>query len=133
MNLLQKEAVTLLTKYVANRSSLKQLQHFAQIVQSGQFHQYDHGAADNFRFYGQEKPPNYDLNKVTAPVTVFYGTVDGLVPADGVQSLLTRLPNVKNAVELPWNHIDVVLGKDADVQVNDPIIRSMIDEAKSHE
>lgn len=42
-----------------------------------------------------------------------------------VEFFLSKLKNVRETLELPWNHLDFVFGKDADVKINDFIIRRM--------
>lgn len=69
-----------LTKAIADSISMKQLIHFAQIVESDRFQQFDYGKS-NKKHYGTSKPPEYDLAATTVPVTIFYGNKDGLVPA----------------------------------------------------
>lgn len=43
-----------------------------------QFNQYDFGLIGNLKHYGKPSPPAYDLNKVTAPVFIFYAPNDYL-------------------------------------------------------
>lgn len=42
------------------------------------FQAYDYGYFDNYKQYRQFTPPIYDLTKVIAPLTLFYGANDVL-------------------------------------------------------
>lgn len=42
----------------------------------GIFRRFDYGKQGNLRQYGSEEPPEYDLNKITAPVAYFWGIND---------------------------------------------------------
>lgn len=44
--------------------------------------QFDHGTEINLKRYGQESPPPYNLNLVTAPVYLFWGQNDQLATPD---------------------------------------------------
>ena len=37
---------------------------------------FDHGKRQNRKIYGQDKPPIYSIDKVTAPVAAYYGEND---------------------------------------------------------
>ena len=46
---------------------------------------YSYGWLSNLRRYGQITPPPYDLNKVTAPVYIFYGPNDSVVSPEVIR------------------------------------------------
>ena len=50
--------------------------HWFQWIASGRFAMYDYGMRENLRRYGQPKPPEYDLSKVTAKVVNFWSDND---------------------------------------------------------
>ncbi len=60
--------------------STKSAIHFLQNVQSAKFRMYDNGFFGNYQKYGQLQPPEFDfsLQKVTAPVTLFWADNDVL-------------------------------------------------------
>lgn len=78
-----------MSKYVVDNVSVKQLVHFSQLVQSGKFQKYDYESS-NKNFYGISHPPEYNLSKITAPISILYGTKDALV------SPLVRRPTSRN-------------------------------------
>lgn len=43
---------------------------------SEEFQQYDYGKKTNQKIYGSNKPPKYDLSKISAPVAMYYGLND---------------------------------------------------------
>jgi len=59
-------------------SSTRALVHYAQMVTSGVFRQYDHGRKQNIDVYGTEEPPAYDISKITVPVAIYWGDNDWL-------------------------------------------------------
>ncbi|KAM8716817.1 hypothetical protein ACLKA7_003654 [Drosophila subpalustris] len=93
-------------------SSAKQFKHYLQLHKSKRFCQYDFGR-DNQRIYGRSTPPDYALERVTAPVGLYYGQNDYLAAVEDVQRLAKRLPNVVVNHMYPnknFNHIDMMWG-----------------------
>ena len=43
---------------------------------------YDYESEENMKIYGQPQPPEYDLGKVTAPVSLHYSLQDSFVNAE---------------------------------------------------
>ncbi|XP_058444559.1 lipase 1-like [Malaya genurostris] len=106
-------------------SSTKQLYHFAQIVNSRLFRQYDYGREGNLQTYSNWKPPIYNLTVSSAPVQIFYGLNDWLVHFRGVKQLATMIPRLvgANAVaDEKFNHVDFLLAKNARSQVYDKLL-----------
>lgn len=72
---------SVLTNLVQNISpfiSTMQLIHFIQTMLSGKFRQYDH-KDQNMKFYNSTSPPEYDLNKIKAPIYLYHGENDAIV------------------------------------------------------
>lgn len=57
------------------------------ILFSDKFQHYDLGTMNNMKKYGQPKPPEYDLKKVTSPVVLYYSKNDRVVDS-GVRRIL---------------------------------------------
>lgn len=112
-------------------AATKQLLHYGQGVESGKFRQYDYGWWDNyFHYYGQLEPPEYDFNKVTAPVALHYSDNDWLAAVRDVDELSTKLPNLLGKFNVPlpsFNHLDYLWAIDADSLV----YRKVIDQIES--
>ncbi|XP_029158384.1 lipase 1-like [Nylanderia fulva] len=97
-------------------ASLKTVVHYVQIIKSGKFRQYDHGATKNLLIYKSMEPPEYNLSSITRPIAIYYGNNDLLVQPIDVKRLYNLLPNVIDMYEVPWpnfNHMDFVLANDA--------------------
>ncbi|CAB3373679.1 Hypothetical predicted protein [Cloeon dipterum] len=97
-------------------TSTKTIIHFTKQVISWEFAQYDYGWAENMLVYGQMLPPNYHLNKVTAPVYLHYADNDWLAHPLDVQRIANNLGNLKAMIKMAppmFNHIDFIWGIDA--------------------
>ncbi|GLV35378.1 Lipase 4 [Carabus blaptoides fortunei] len=100
-------------------SSTKQFLHYAQLVKSGKFRQYDYGLR-NLLKYKSLFPPKYDLSKVTAPVALMYSHNDWLAAEDDVLTLYGELANKIGRFlvsDSQFNHLDYLWGRDADTLV----------------
>lgn len=73
--LLSKRILPLLTKYVAKGISIRQLEHYLQLMLSGKFRQYDFHS-ENIEFYNSTTPPDYDLTKVTVKLYLYVAGQD---------------------------------------------------------
>ncbi|XP_043269179.1 uncharacterized protein [Venturia canescens] len=96
-------------------TSLRTMAHFHQNILSGEFQQYDYGLAENFDRYKQREAPNYELQKVTAPVALFYGKNDAIVPVEEIYDLAESLSNVTILEAVPFrkfNHMDFIWARD---------------------
>ncbi|KXJ76546.1 hypothetical protein RP20_CCG009503 [Aedes albopictus] len=94
-------------------ASLRQGLHFLQMMKSERFCLFDYGEQENLKRYGKVAPPNYPLEKITAPVAVYYGTNDPFVALKDLDDLAKKLPNLvlKHKMADPkWNHIDFIFG-----------------------
>ncbi|XP_017844959.2 lipase 1 [Drosophila busckii] len=93
-------------------ASSRQFIHYLQMQQSNRFCRYDLGK-QNQRVYGRATPPEYPVERITAPVALFYAKNDFLSAVEDVQRLAKRLPNlVENHLYSykKWNHIDILWG-----------------------
>lgn len=93
--------------------SFKQLMHYFQVYNSGKFRQYDYGPEKNRLLYKSAAPPDYRLDRVTAPVFIYYSENDYIVSIKDIQKLSKRLRNVHALFKTPWkrwNHLDFICG-----------------------
>ncbi|XP_062558762.1 lipase 1-like [Armigeres subalbatus] len=86
--------------------SAKQLDHLQQMLLSGRFRQFDYGTWDNQKRYDADSPPPYSLWRITVPVTLHYGTEDGLVPPSDVVTLAQQLHSSKGVRLVKHDRID---------------------------
>lgn len=98
-------------KYTPSGASTRQIIHYGQLMRVNHFRQYDYGYFGNHNRYGTFRPPNYNLEQITAPVALHYGSNDWLAAVVDVQRLASRLPNLVEYREVPhprFNHLDFV-------------------------
>lgn len=50
--------------------------HYSQEFLSGHFRKYDYGFIGNLAKYGKLEPPDYEIEKITTPVVLFYSQND---------------------------------------------------------
>ncbi|XP_063238149.1 lipase 1-like isoform X2 [Bacillus rossius redtenbacheri] len=96
-------------------TSMKTAAHYGQSVQSGRFRQYDYGPG-NMLHYGQSQPPDYDLARITAPVSIFYGGADTVTHPQDVENLYSKLVGSKSRnlhLLKNYTHLDFTCGMDA--------------------
>ncbi|XP_013198804.2 lipase 3 [Amyelois transitella] len=95
-------------------AAVKQVVHYGQGFNSGDFKQFDYGRSRNLRMYGSEVPPRYALEKIRAPVSLMYSADDWMAHPDDVDALYQRLGNAIDIHKIPhpqFNHIDFIWAK----------------------
>ncbi|CAG4979224.1 unnamed protein product [Colias eurytheme] len=128
---------TLLPVFMRNLgtgTSWKTAVHFAQEVKSGgNFQQFDY-ESNNPRVYGSPTPPEYDLSKVTVPITLFWSENDLLSSEKDVQMLYDRLPATTRMYKIAdpeFNHLDYLWAKDAPTLLNKKLLEYLDDTYKT--
>lgn len=122
---------TLITTYVGHipaGSSLDQIVHYGQLVNSHRFCKYDHGYLENWKRYGTIIPPNYNLGIIKTPIYMYYSFGDWYSDYRDVRKLVKELPNVKAVIEIDdveWSHLDFLLGITAKEKIYDKTIEFM--------
>lgn len=109
-------------------SSINQLIHYAQLVKSGHFRQFDHGLIKNLIKYKHFSPPDYNLKNVQVPVAVYHAESDALATVKDVHILIEKLPNVVQTYLVPhvkFNHADFAIGINLRTLVNDVILKTI--------
>lgn len=111
------------TSHAPAGTSVKNIIHYAQSVDSGKFQMFDYGPAENFRKYNQSDPPVYNVNKLTSPVALFSGTSDWLAVKSDVDKLKKELPNVVlHQIIDDWEHLDFIWAMDSPVVCYNEVI-----------
>lgn len=112
--------------HLGTGTSWKTAVHFTQeIVSGGNFQQFDYGAYNNLKIYGSESPPEYDLSKITLPITLFWSQNDLLSSEKDVKKLYEVLPSSTESYLVPdpgFNHLDYLWAIDAPRLLNNKIL-----------
>ncbi|XP_077498498.1 gastric triacylglycerol lipase-like [Amblyomma americanum] len=107
-------------------TSWKNLLHFAQIVRTGKFCKYNYGAYKNKKRYGQALPPCYTLEKIRAPVAIFWGHGDTMSTPRDIDQIRTRLSSTvvdERVGSGPFAHLDFIYGFDARSVLHDRVVQ----------
>ncbi|KAJ3658409.1 hypothetical protein Zmor_010147 [Zophobas morio] len=93
--------------------SVRQMMHYAQEINSGEFRQYDFGL-DNLIEYGQLTPPNYELENIQAPIYLYFSRNDWLSAEEDVLKFCTGIGSACKEMILvadgEFNHLDYLYG-----------------------
>lgn len=107
--------------------SVKQGIHFIQLVRDGGFRKFDYDDVKiNQEKYGSDKPPEYDLSRVTVPVNIIGSADDRTANLTNIRRLIEKLPNVKikEIVKIDnFEHNDFLYSRYIRVAVNDDLLR----------
>jgi pimeloyl-ACP methyl ester carboxylesterase len=96
-------------------TSVRNLLHYTQAVNSDKFMRYDFGQSENVVRYGQANPPEYSVSNLSLPVALLSGGHDTLSAPEDVQRLAPLFPNLRFTKSIDYyNHLDFVWGNDAD-------------------
>ncbi|XP_039305745.1 lipase 3 isoform X2 [Solenopsis invicta] len=116
------------------RASMKQILHYGQLIKSGHmissgnFQQYDYGIIGNQKKYNSPVPPKYDLNKITAPIHLYYSKNDWLANTKDVDKFSSELSNLSSKTLIEYqqfNHFDFLWSKDVKKNVYDQMLSLM--------
>ncbi|KAM6442643.1 lipase member M-like isoform 2-T2 [Liasis olivaceus] len=109
--------------YCPDSTSVQNLLHWGQIYKTGQFRAFDYGNGNKER-YNQDEPPSYNLERITVPISIWYGENDWLVNPDNIKPLIDQLHSVVYKTSLTdWNHVDFIWGLDAPKRLYSPLIK----------
>ena len=90
-------------------TSVKNVLHFTQLIQSDQFQMYNYGAEENMKRYNQTTAPLYDLTRVNVPVALYWGYNDWLADPIDVKYLQHNLPNIVDDLGIvDYDHLDFI-------------------------
>ncbi|KAJ2954190.1 hypothetical protein O0L34_g2426 [Tuta absoluta] len=112
-----------LSHLASGGASTLQFVHYGQLVGSGRFCRFDFGEELNRRVYGADRPPRYELSRVTTPVELFYSQNDWLSDPSDVQQLVAELPDVAASTSVTnYNHLDFLYASNAEIQIYSKIV-----------
>ena len=115
--------------HVPDGTSVKNMIHFAQGVQSNIFEAYNYSsAAENQKHYNQSLPPQYPIAPMTVPTAIFSGGEDWLADPTDVKYIIENI-QPKTLVfqkSIPdYNHMDFVWGLTANKLIYADLIEQM--------
>ena len=95
-------------------SSIRQLTHYGQCIANKQLQLYDyHDKEKNQEKYGQDTPPNVDLQGLSkVPIAMFSGKFDRVVNVDDNLEFASQIPTVVKSEALNFDHLSFLIGKD---------------------
>eukprot|EP00746_Dinoflagellata_sp_MGD_P086996 gnl/MRDRNA2_/MRDRNA2_34500_c0_seq2.p1 gnl/MRDRNA2_/MRDRNA2_34500_c0~~gnl/MRDRNA2_/MRDRNA2_34500_c0_seq2.p1 ORF type:complete len:204 (-),score=27.65 gnl/MRDRNA2_/MRDRNA2_34500_c0_seq2:49-660(-) len=73
-------------------TSVKDLQHFSQLITSNKFQAFDYGPAGNEVEYGTSQPPSYNISRFNISSALFFGEDDDFVRPGDRDRLVATLP-----------------------------------------
>ncbi|XP_076684092.1 lipase 3-like [Andrena cerasifolii] len=114
-------------RYDPAGASTRQFVHYAQLINSGKFQQYNHGLIDNLKKYGTISPPDYKLQNIEIPIYLHYSSNDEFVHTLDLRTLYRNLPNAqKFLVPDRWfTHIDFLWSNHVDTMVYNKVLGLM--------
>lgn len=109
-------------------SSIRTLKHFMQLHYTGRLGMYDFGPEVNMQRYGQARPPDYDLSRITFPHLILVrAEKDFLSSPEDQKTLLKKLgtPPYADIVIPEYGHFDFIIGQNVVQKVVSPILSNM--------
>ncbi|XP_044003495.1 lipase 3-like [Aphidius gifuensis] len=105
-------------------TSVETLAHYRQILHSGRFAQYDFGPIGNFMKYRNVLPPEYPLERISAPVVFYYGDGDPFATRSDIEITMKKLQTatMREISYSKFGHIDFVFRKEVKNLVYDDIL-----------
>nr|CAH8870508.1 unnamed protein product [Trichobilharzia regenti] len=96
-------------------TSIKNLVHFSQMINSGQLQKFDYGARLNRQVYGQSKPPEYTLQNFNVPTVIYHGGNDFLCTKKNVERLMRKINKTVISINYirNYNHLGYFWSTDA--------------------
>jgi pimeloyl-ACP methyl ester carboxylesterase len=111
-NNLNDTRVPVYASHVPDGTSVKNMIHFAQGVQSDIFEAYNYTTPEkNQQHYNQTTPPIYSIRPMTVPTAIFYGGNDWLADPTDVSYILDQIQSETLVFKkyLPdYNHVDFI-------------------------
>nr|AAW27416.1 SJCHGC08875 protein [Schistosoma japonicum] len=83
-------------------TSIKNLVHFSQMINSHLLQKFDYGQYLNRHIYGQNNPPIYTLERFNIPTVIYHGGNDYLCTNESIDLLKQRI----NKTIISVNYID---------------------------
>ncbi|XP_054584930.1 lipase member K isoform X2 [Eptesicus fuscus] len=108
-------------------TSVQNMLHWAQAVNSGLFQAYDWGNPyQNMIHFQQFTPPLYNVTKMEVPTAMWSGGHDSVADPRDIENVLPNITRLIYYKFIPhYNHVDFYLGQDAPQEIYQDLIRMM--------
>ncbi|KAK6637676.1 hypothetical protein RUM44_008098 [Polyplax serrata] len=109
--------------------SFKTLLHYGQFVAKERFGMLDYLEDGNMAEYGVPYPPDYELEKITAPISLYAAKMDYLADLTDVKRLPKYLKSLKRLFVVEYckfGHLDFLFSEYVKEEVNDYIIADIM-------
>ncbi|KAL0273383.1 UNVERIFIED_CONTAM: hypothetical protein PYX00_006061 [Menopon gallinae] len=127
-DLLNKTMIPIYFSHYPEGGAIQEYLHYLQIGNTDEFRQFDYGPVKNMELYGSDTPPLYDLERITAPLSLHYSDNDLLVNPHDFGHLVSQLKSVVRIIRVPFkkfSHTDFNWATEADRYVYEPTIELM--------
>ncbi|XP_049875549.1 lipase 3-like [Pectinophora gossypiella] len=107
-------ALATINNHSPGGAATKQLEHFAQSIESGYFRRFDY-KLDNVEMYGYREPPRYEVEKITVPMAIFHALADWVADRQDLEILMAKLRNHFTFHIVPYEnfaHLDFLYARD---------------------
>jgi len=126
---LNQTRMSVYVSHVPDGTSVKNMIHFAQGVQSNIFAAYNYSTpAENMKHYNQSTAPEYTIKPMKVPTAVFSGGNDYLADPTDVEYIFSQIQNetlVYKKYIPDYNHVDFIWAKDANEQIYNDVVMLM--------
>lgn len=112
--------IPLLMEHEPCGTSLMNVGHWKQQIDTGNYSKFDYGAEGNMLHYNQTYPPPFNLTNIQFPIYMFIGSYDTLADPTDIQTLTSRLTNCNiTAKVVPASHMSYVIANNMSFYFDD--------------
>ncbi|KAJ5066379.1 lipase [Anaeramoeba ignava] len=109
-------------------TSTKNMMHWSQLVFTNRWQMFDYGKQGNIEMYGVDPPPEFPAERITHPISFYFGGKDSLVTQANWEMLFAKLsPDVDHEVTVidKYEHMDMLWALDAYKILNPNVVADL--------